>query len=67
MNNKKKKKTWFLFSFTSHHKHQSLNMFFENGEQARKILDPTKDQVIANECFIDRYFYFLAFKWCSIP
>jgi hypothetical protein len=33
----------FCFSFTSNH---SLTMFFENGEQLRKVLEPIKDQVM---------------------
>jgi hypothetical protein len=37
---------FYLFSFTAHHKYLLLNMFFENGEHARKVLDPKIDQVI---------------------
>jgi hypothetical protein len=51
MNIKKKKQKILLnlFSFTSHHKHLLLNMFFENGEYARKVLEPIIDNVIENE------------------
>lgn len=35
----------FGFSFTTNQKHLSLNMFFENGEYLRRMLEPIKDQV----------------------
>ncbi|CAF0762456.1 unnamed protein product [Adineta ricciae] len=31
--------------FTTHHKQVLLNMFFENGEQARQVLEPKTDQL----------------------
>ncbi|CAF1020786.1 unnamed protein product [Adineta steineri] len=31
--------------FTTHHKHLLLNVFFENGEQARKVSEPKNDQL----------------------
>ena len=35
----------FKFSFTSNQRYLSLNMFFENGEHARRIMEPKEDQV----------------------
>ncbi|UJR10528.1 hypothetical protein I4U23_014731 [Adineta vaga] len=31
--------------FTTYHKHALLNMFFQNGEQARKVSEPKNDQL----------------------
>ena len=36
-----------LSSFTSSQKSLALNMFFENGEQAKKVMEPKDDQVRA--------------------
>ncbi len=53
-------------SFTSNHKSLSLNMFFENGEYLRKVLEPTKDQVMYKRVDKEKNVNFLVTQWSSI-
>ena len=55
----------FGFSFTSNQGYLSLNLIFETGEQARKVMDPPEDAV-SDRKFLPsnaRSGFVLAAKW----